>query len=429
MSDTIHITGGVPLRGNVPLSASKNGTLPILAATLLVEDEVVLHNVPQIADIARMCQLMELLGAQVTREGDTVRVNARRLTNAQPDRDLMAAMRASFYVLGPLLARLGRAEVPLPGGCAIGSRPVDYIINALCGLNVQADEEIDVVKCTAPGGLLGGTVTLDPIYKSPGATFNVVMAACLAQGRTIIENASADPETEQFCEFLMAMGAQIDGAGSNRLVIEGQQRLHGCEFNVWLADRIEAGTYLIAGAATRGAVRVSPIRPAHLAALIDKLEEMGLQVTREPDAVTVAYTERPHGVTVYTSPFPGFPTDLQSPMVALMCLAEGRSDMYEAIYDGRMSYIHELRRMGAQVKLDTSQHAIIEGVDMLQGRDLEGADMRAGAALIIAALAAEGENTVGNRHYIIRGYERIEEKLRLLGANVALPDEDDVLTA
>ncbi|HEX2948028.1 MAG TPA: UDP-N-acetylglucosamine 1-carboxyvinyltransferase [Armatimonadota bacterium] len=425
MSDCFRVVGGLPLHGEVILSGSKNGALPILAATLLVEDEVILHNVPQISDIDKMCQLISLLGAKVEQHGETVRVDATHITSVRADRDLAAAMRASFYVVGPLLARVNRAEVPLPGGCAIGSRPVDYVIKALKQLGATAEEQTDVVVCTTMNGLQGATVTLDPIYRSPGATFNVAMAAVLAKGRTIIENASSDPEIENFCRFLQAAGANIEGVGTNRLVIEGRDHLHGCEHTV-VSDRIEAGTYLLAAAATRGEVRVSPCKPAHIESLLERLEEMGgIAVLRERDAVTVRYESRPLGTTVYTTPFPGFPTDLQPPMVVLMCLANGKSIMNEAIYDGRLNYVHELRRMGAQVKLETSQQAVIEGVESLQGRKLEGADMRAGAALVVAALAAEGESVIAGRHYIIRGYEHLEKKLSDLGARIIVPNDKE----
>ncbi len=423
MSDRLHIRGGRPLTGEVVLNGSKNGALPILAAALLVEEPVQLHNVPQISDIEKMCELLRGQGAVVTRDGDTLRLDAAALSGAAIDRDLAAAMRGSFYLLGPLLARRRRAEIPLPGGCAIGSRPVDYVIRALEGLGVVTEERTDVVVCTAPDGLHGATITLDPVYRSPGATFNVAMAAALAEGRTVIENASSDPEVENFCRFLQAAGVGIEGEGTTRLVIEGQKRLHRCAHTI-LSDRIEAGTFLIAAAATRGEVRVHPLRPAYLDSLLDKLEEMGVTVLRERDAITVRGDARPTGATVYTMPYPGFPTDLQPPMVVLMCLAEGRSEMRETIYDGRLSFVHELRRMGAQVKLASGQHAMIEGVDALRGRSMEGKDMRAGAALVVAALAAEGDSYIAGRHYIVRGYERLEEKLRSLGAQV-LDDEDE----
>ncbi len=423
MPDQLVITGGTPLTGEVVLSGSKNGALPVLAASLLVEGEVVLRNVPQITDIDKMCQLITLLGATVIRDGGTVRVNATTLTSSRADRDLTAAMRASFYVLGPLLARLHTAEVPLPGGCAIGSRPVDYIIKALQQMGVQADEQTDVVVCTTPRqGLQGTTVTLDPVFRSPGATFNLVMAAVLANGRTIIENASSDPEVESFCRFLLSSGASIEGAGTNRLVIEGRRRLHGCEHTI-IGDRIEAGTFLIAAAVTGGQVRVGPLKPAYLESVLDKMEEMGVIVLRERDAITVRGETRFHGSTVYTSAYPGFPTDLQPPMVVLMCLANGRSMMHEAIYDGRLTYVHELRRMGAQVKLASGQQAMIEGVETLEGRHVEGADMRAGAALVVAGLAAQGESIVAGRHYIQRGYEQLEQKLTALGARIFVPQD------
>lgn len=424
MPDQIRVVGGTPLAGDILLGGSKNGALPILAASLLVDDEVILHNVPQISDIEKMCQLIAQLGAHVQCRGHSLRINASHLTSARADRDLTAAMRASFYVLGPLLARLQRAEVPLPGGCAIGNRPVDYVIKALQQLGIQTEEATDVVICTTPSGLQGTTITLDPLYRSPGATFNVLMTACLAQGTTVIENASSDPEVESFCQFLAAAGAQIDGAGSDKLVITGQRRLHACEHTI-ISDRIEAGTFLIAAAATRGSVRVGPINPAVLESLLIKLEEMGLLVQRESDAVSVSTPRRPNGATIYTTPYPGFPTDLQPPMVVLMCLADGRSEMNETIYDGRLNYVHELRRMGAQVKLESSQQAIIEGIEAFEGRLVDGADMRASAALTIAALAATGESAVAGRHYITRGYEQFEEKLIALGAQIEVNPPGD----
>lgn len=420
MSDRFRVIGGVPLHGDVRLSGSKNGALPILAASLLVEGVVVLHNVPFISDIEKMSQLIALLGARVEWQGTTVRIDASTLTTQRADRDLTAAMRASFDVVAPLLARFHCAEVPLPGGCAIGSRPVDYVIQALEGLGVITEERSDVVICTAPHGLQGATVTLDPIYRSPRATFAVAMAAARAKGRTIIENASSDPEVEKFCEFLIAAGTHIEGIGSTRLVIEGCEHLHSCEHTI-MSDRIEAGTYLLAAAATHGEIRVHPINPVWIASLLDKLEEMGgLTVLREEEAVTVRYDGRPHGTTIYTMAFPGFPTDLQPAMVVLMCLAAGRSAMHETIYDRRLNYVNELRRMGAKVKLVNSQQAEIEGIDQLQGREVEGADMRGGAALVVAALAAEGESLIAGRHYIIRGYEHLEDKLTALGARITV---------
>jgi UDP-N-acetylglucosamine 1-carboxyvinyltransferase len=425
MHNCLRIVGGTPLRGDVTLNGSKNGALPILAASLLVQGTVVLRNVPQISDVDKMCQLMRLLGASVAQEGDTVTIDATHLTSARADRDLSAAMRASHYVLAPLLARFGHAEVPLPGGCAIGDRPVDYILNALRQLDIPVEERIDVMVGTLAGGLHGGTVTLNPTYRSPGATYDVAMAAVLAEGQTVIENASPDPEVENFCRFLQAAGAIIERPAADRIVIDGVKTLHGCEHTV-LSDRIEAGTYLMAGAATQGDVRVSPIKPEYLEEVLAKLEEMGLQVLREKEAVTVRWVGRPKGSTVFTRPYPAFPTDLQSPMVVLMCLAEGRSTMAETIYDGRLTYVHELRRMGARVKLVSGKEASIEGVERLQGRDMEGSDMRASAALVIAALAADGESHVAGNRYIARGYQGFIEKLQHLGAQVAeCPGVDD----
>jgi UDP-N-acetylglucosamine 1-carboxyvinyltransferase len=328
-------------------------------------------------------------------------------------------MRGSWYVAGPLIARLGRAEVPQPGGCAIGSRPVEYVTSQFGRLGVRTEERTDVMVLSADDGMRGATCVLDPTFRSPGATFNVAMAAVMARGRTVIEHASADPEVESFCRFLQACGAEIDGVGTERLVIEGRPRLHGCTHRI-ISDRIEAGTYLIAGAATRGAVRVAPVAPWHLGSLLDIMEGMGLDVSREDDAIAVRWVGRPRGAVVFTEPFPGFPTDLQPPMVALMCLADGQSEMHERIYDGRLAYVHELRRMGAQVRLMDSRRALISGVEGLQGTEVEGADMRAGAALVLAALAAEGESRVGGRHYVLRGYQDLEEKLIRLGARICV---------
>ncbi len=423
-SNCLRIIGGTPLRGAVQLNGSKNGALPILAAALLVEGAVALHNVPQISDVDKMCQLMRLLGASVEQDGDTVRIDATTLTTPTADRELSVAMRASHYVLPPLLARLGYAEVPLPGGCAIGDRPVEYILNALRQMDIQVEERKDVMVGTSPDGLRGGTVTLNPTFRSPGATFDVVMAAVLAEGQTIVENASPDPEVDNFCRFLTAAGAIITHPSPDRIVIDGVKRLHGCEHAV-LSDRIEAGTYLIAGAATKGEVRVAPIKPEYLESVLEKLEEMGVMVLREKDAVTVRYQGRPKATTVFTRPYPAFPTDLQSPMVVLMCLAEGRSTMTETIYDGRLTYVHELRKMGAQVKLASGMAAVIEGVESLTGRAVQGTDMRASAALVIAALAADGESTVLGRQYIARGYQNLEEKLATLGAHITPCAPDD----
>lgn len=420
MEESFRVIGGVPLNGEVQLSGSKNCALPILAAALLVDDIVVLKNVPKISDISTICKMISLLGAKIAWQGNTLTIDARKLTSTMPDRDLSVAIRASYYLIAPLLARLHKAEVPIPGGCYIGSRPIDYVITALRQLGVHAEEQIDLVICHASNGLHGAQITLDPKYRSPGATFTAVMAAVLAKGRSIIDNASADPDVENFCHFLCAAGASIEGIGSTRLTIEGKEKLHGCEHEI-ISDRIEAGTYLIAAAATHGEVRVTPIKPRYIESLLAILEKMGAAVIREENAVTVRYEKRLQGCTVYTEPFPGFPTDMQPMMVVLMCLAAGNSEMHEAIYDGRLNYVRDLRGMGAMAKLEGNHQVIIEGVEKLHCGNPNGADMRAGVALIIAALAAEGESRVNGRKFVARGYENLEEKLCKLGAQIFIP--------
>jgi UDP-N-acetylglucosamine 1-carboxyvinyltransferase len=328
---------------------------------------------------------------------------------------LAERMRASFWVAGPLLARLRSATVPLPGGCAIGSRPVDYIIQGFAALGVRAEIEHGLMKATADR-LPGGTVFLDARYRSPGATFNVMMLSVLADGATTIENASTDPEVVSCAEFLNAMGARISGIGGATLHIEGVPALRGCEFT-GIADRIEAGTYLLAAAATRGDVTVEQANPAHLDFVLAKLEEAGLAITRCDDAIRVQAPDRARAVDITTGPFPLFPTDLQSPMVVLLSLADGTSIVQETIYDGRLTYLDELRRMGAQSRM-VDQTAIITGVERLTGASIHAHDMRAGAALVVAALAAEGESRISGLHFIQRGYQDLEAKLRSLGADL-----------
>jgi UDP-N-acetylglucosamine 1-carboxyvinyltransferase len=420
--DALIINGGRPLRGTVRLSGSKNGALPVLAATLLMDGEVVLYNVPLIEDVYTMVDLLRALGlrAEIKPSGVVI-VRSRGPESSLAPLELVQRMRASFYVAGPLLARLGRAEVPLPGGCKIGTRPIDYVVDALGTLGVEAEVDHGYVRARA-GRLRGGTVYLDARYRSPGATFNVAMAACLAEGTTIIENASGDPEVVNFCEFLNAMGARISGAGSNRLAIEGVRSLEGCAHRV-VADRIEAGTYLLAAAVTGGTLTVEEIDPSSLDFVIAVLREAGMDVETLDRSVRLRARRRPRAVDVTTGPYPLFPTDLQPPMVVLMALADGTSTVEETIYDGRLAYVDELRRMGARVRI-LDQAAVVTGVKRLTGAKVSARDMRAGAALTLAALAAEGESEITGRHFILRGYERLEQKLTALGARITAADGD-----
>ncbi len=416
MSDKFKVTGGIPLSGDITLSGSKNGGLPTIAATLLVSGTSVLHNVPDIADVTNLFKLMSTLGVKVKREGNTAIVDASNITGCELERQLATSMRGSYYLIGPLLARVGKVTAPMPGGCSIGARPVDYIMQAIRSLGVQAVEHTDEAICTAPEGLIGGRVMLDPTYRSPGATFNALLTAVLAKGQTVIDCATEDPEMTNLCEFLINAGAKISGIGTRKVIIEGVDKLHDVQHTL-CADRIEGGTFLLAGAATRGKVTVGKLNPMDLGSLIDIFTEMGVKVEKGNDYITVDAREiNPAGTIVSTQPFPGFPTDLQPPLVAMMCQAKGRSVVHENIYSGRMGYINELRKMGARIKVEENKIANIEGVEKLDGRLLEPADMRAGAALVVAALSAQGESLITGRHFIIRGYENLENKLKSLGA-------------
>jgi len=424
--DKLIVNGNKPLKGRVKLSGSKNGALPIIAATLLIKNnKTVLKNVPDISDIHTMAEILRRLGAKIDFDisAHVMTIDAGNLKTDEACRELAPFIRASFYVAGPLLARLGSAKVPLPGGCSIGSRPVGYIVDALKELSVTSVEDIDLVTLTSEGGLTGGKIVLDPKYCSPGATFNVVMAATLAKGKTVLENASPDPEVESFCEFLNKSGAKISGIGTKTLEIEGVQELRGTTFDI-ISDRIEAGTYLIAGLATKGDVEVYPLIAEHIGSLTDILTNMGAKITVTNDGVRATWEKELQSATVYTAPYPGFPTDLQPPLVVLMTLANGVSKLNEAIYNGRLGYIRDLRRMGARVSINNDNSGVtVEGVSGLVGKSIEGTDMRAGAALAIAALVAEGESEVLGMRYIIRGYEDIAGKFSAIDGDIKLMND------
>jgi UDP-N-acetylglucosamine 1-carboxyvinyltransferase len=424
--------GGVPLRGEVQLSGSKNASLAILASTLLVtRGQSVLHNVPHIADVDIMCEMLAALGAEVERHDHTVSVNAENLTtHVAPDR-LVRKMRASFYVAAPLLARLQKAEVPLPGGCVLGARPINYHVEAFQKMGANISVVHGAMNAEAHYWR-GANIYLEPKNSSVGATVNIMMAACLAHGTTTIENAAREPEVVNLAEFLNKTGAQIHGAGTATITIEGVKDLQGAEHSIDF-DRIEAGTYLAAAAITGGDITVHGLTPAHLPIYLDKLREAGLNVTNSDDASTQQPWIRVQRGTelcatdVTTAPFPGFATDLQPLFVTLMCLAHGRSAIEENLYDGRFNFVPELMRMGAQVAL-ADNTAIVRGVPHLSGAEVQASDLRAGAALVLAGLAAEGRTEVTNVHLVDRGYEEIEDKLKGLGAQItrqAKPKSDD----
>lgn len=414
--------GGVPLRGEVQLSGSKNASLAILASTLLVtKGQSVLHNVPHIADVDIMCEMLAALGAQVERRDHTVSVNAENLTtHVAPDR-LVRKMRASFYVAAPLLARLQKAEVPLPGGCVLGARPINYHVEAFQKMGATINVVHGAMNAEAHYWR-GANIYLEPKNSSVGATVNIMMAGCLAHGTTTIENAAREPEVVNLAEFLNKTGAQIHGAGTATITIHGVKDLHGAEHSIDF-DRIEAGTYLAAAAITGGDIKVHGLSPAHLPIYLDKLSEAGLDVSTSDEASTQQPWIRVQRGTelcatdVTTAPFPGFATDLQPLFVTLMCLAQGRSAIVENLYDGRFNFVPELMRMGAQVAL-ADNTAIVRGVPHLSGAEVQASDLRAGAALVLAGLAAEGVTDLTNVHLVDRGYEQIEDKLRSLGAQI-----------
>ena len=414
--EVIAVRGGHELHGTIEVSGSKNSSLPILTAALLAaKGECVLHNVPDISDANLMCEMLQSLGARVRREGDAVIIDASDLnTHVAPD-GLVRAMRASFYVAAPLLARLRRAEVPLPGGCVLGPRPVNYHIDAFTAMGAQIIIEHGAMIAHAPVWE-GAKIYLEPKNSSVGTTVNIMMSACLAQGETVIENAAREPEVINLADFLNKMGGKVFGAGTSTITIEGVEELHGAEHTVF-NDRIEAGTYLSAVGLAGGDVTVRGISPAHLPVFLDRLSAAGLFIQQGHDWVRAVKRHTLRAIDVSTGPFPGFATDLQPPLVAMMLRSDGRSLINENLYDGRFNYLPELARMGGDVDLDGNV-ASVRGVPKLSGADVVSSDLRAGAALVIAGLGAEGETRVSKVHYIDRGYVDIVGKFQSLGADI-----------
>mgnify|MGYP001031014252 CR=1 FL=1 len=410
----IIIRGGRRLAGEVRVAGAKNSALKLIAASLLAAGESRISNVPEISDVATMAEVVGGLGASVEREGGTLAVDATELTSFEAPYELVARMRASIAVLGPLVARLGRARVAMPGGCNIGSRKVDMHIAGLQALGVRFEFEHGYIDAEAPGGLHGAHVTLE--FPSVGATENLLMASVLAHGTTVIENAAREPEIGDLAAMLVAMGASIEGIGTATLSIEGVERLEPAEHAV-IGDRIEAGTFLVAGALTGGPVTVTGFDPAHLEMVLVKLEHAGCTLEIAPDSVTVARTGAIVPVDVQTLPYPGFPTDMQPQFMALMSRAEGNCIVTENVFENRFMFADELVRMGADVRIE-GHHALVKGVPVLSGAPVRCTDLRAGAALVLAGLVAEGETVVSDTFHIERGYEGFVHKLAALGAAV-----------
>lgn len=415
---TLRIRGGAPLYGHVSIGGSKNSALAILAAAALADGVCILENIPKHTDILVMCRVLKDLGVDVwIDEKGRFHVDGSTLSNDQPSYEYARKIRASIYAAGLLLARLGRAEVPLPGGCAIGSRGVDFHIKGFQQLGAQVGIEHGYIKASSTG-LVGTKIYVN--RASVGTTINLMLAACMASGTTILENAAKEPEVVDLAIFLNSMGAKIRGAGTDIIKIQGVKRLHPVEYSI-ISDRLEAGTFMIAVGACGGEVTLHNIVPEHLRTPIAKLKEAGVQVEVGDSELFVRSFQRPHSVDVETAVYPGFPTDLQQPWVAMMTIADGTSVVKETIFSDRFRYVDELRRMGADIKLE-QESAIVRGVERLTGAPVEVSDLRAGAALVIAALAADGETHVSGAEILNRGYERIDQKLVSLGANIVADD-------
>lgn len=423
--DRIRITGGRPLHGTIPISGAKNAALPLMIASLLTEDELTLTNVPRLSDVSNLARILGNHGVDVTiagkRSGDdvlvgqTVRLNARSIVDTTAPYELVSTMRASFWVIAPLLARMGVAKVSLPGGCAIGTRPVDLLLYALERLGAQIDIDAGYAVVKAPDGLKGNEIDFAKV--TVGGTHVALMAAALAQGTTVIHNAAREPEIVDLAECLSKMGAKIKGAGTETIEVTGVSRLKGTHHAV-VADRIETGTYAMCVAMTGGDVMLEGARPELLQAALDVLTEAGAEIAATNEGIRVK--RNGHGiapVTVTTDPFPGFPTDLQAQLMGLMTRAKGTSRITETIFENRFMHVQELARLGAHIQLD-GQTATIEGVDTLKGAPVMATDLRASVSLVIAALAAQGETMVNRVYHLDRGFERLETKLAACGADI-----------
>lgn len=415
--DKLIITGGKRLDGEIRISGAKNAALPILAATLLASEPVVVCNLPHLHDITTMIELFGRMGVQpVIDEKLSVEIDANTISSLVAPYELVKTMRASILVLGPMVAHFGQAEVALPGGCAIGSRPVDLHIRGLEALGAQIEVENGYIKAKAPeGGLRGGQFFFDIV--SVTGTENILMAATLAKGRTVLKNAAREPEVVDLANCLIAMGAKIEGAGTDTIIIEGVERLHGTTYSV-MPDRIETGTYLVAAAATGGRVKLKDTDPTILEAVLSKLQEAGADIQTGNDWIELdMHGKRPKAVNIRTAPYPAFPTDMQAQFIAMNAVAEGQGTVIETIFENRFMHVLEMQRMGAKIQIEGNT-AISTGVEYLKAAPVMATDLRASASLVIAALMAEGDTLIDRIYHIDRGYECIEEKMQLLGAKI-----------
>lgn len=414
--DKLLIRGGKPLHGELKVSGAKNAALPILAATLLCSESVVVRNLPHLHDVTTMLELLGCLGVEVIiDERLGVEVDANTITNYQADYDLVKTMRASILVLGPLVARFGEAHVSFPGGCAIGSRPVDLHLKGLEAMGATIEVDGGYIHARTQGRLKGAHIVMETV--TVGGTENLMMAAALAEGRTVLDNAAREPEVVDLAKFLNAMGAKITGHGSDRVVIEGVERLGHCEYSV-MPDRIESGTYLVAAAATGGSITLRGAEPDSMDVILQKLTDAGADIQVDGDVIKLDMAgRRPKPVSLKTAPYPGFPTDMQAQFTAMNAVADGVSTVVETVFENRLIQTHEMNRMGAKIKIEGNT-AVIEGQRQLAGAPVMASDLRASASLVIAGLVAQGETLVDRIYHIDRGYECIEERLQSLGADI-----------
>jgi UDP-N-acetylglucosamine 1-carboxyvinyltransferase len=417
-NSVLEIYGRASLSGHVAISGAKNSALVVMAGALLCSQQCRIRNIPSLVDVDRMGEVLLALGMKITRVGNTLEIDSSTIHHTKAPYELVSRLRASFFVIGPLLARMGVARVPLPGGCAIGARPVELHVRGLQAMGADVHIDHGTVHAYIPGSrrrLQGAHIYLD--YPSVGATETLMMAATLAEGETVIENAAQEPEVVDLANFCRAMGARIRGAGTNTITIAGVPSLHSTDYGI-IPDRIEAGTFLVAGAITRSEISLSPIIPEHLSAVIAKLREAGSDVVEEgPNRVRFIPGEVIRPIDIQTGPFPGFPTDMQAQFMALMSLCNGNSLITETVFENRLRHVAELNRMGADIRMN-GNCAIVKGVPSLSGAPVLATDLRASAALVLAGLAANGTTVIQGLHHLDRGYENLEAKLRGLGANL-----------
>lgn len=415
------IHGGHELHGRVKISGAKNAVLPIIAATLLAQDKpCVLDEVPYLNDVCTIAEVLRQLGAKVdfNRQQHTLFVDSTVLKTVDAPYDLVRKMRASFVIMGPLLARYGKAKISMPGGCAIGTRPIDLHLKGFEALGAEIEIGHGFISATAPNGLKGTSIYLD--FPSVGATENIIMAACIAEGQTILENAAQEPEIIDLANFLNIMGAKIRGAGTNVIKITGVPKLIGHNYTI-IPDRIEAGTYMVAVAMTGGDIYIENAISEHLKPVIAKLNEAGVKIEEDIDGIRVSCNKRPKAIDIKTLPYPGFPTDMQAQFMAMLTIADGTGLVTETVFENRFMHVDELKRMGACIKVD-GRTSIVEGVPSLNGCQVKATDLRAGAAMVLAGLVANGETEVSYIHHIDRGYDNLVEKLCGLGADICRVD-------